>query len=85
MSKETSSIVPRGRYWLMKDLRKAPHKIIFLNDKNLDLLKGYKAHVQANNQGEIHITITGLSDQSASTIFNNLEILKPKEIVSDNT
>jgi hypothetical protein len=82
MNKE-SSIVPRVPYWLMKDLRKAPEKEVFLNDKNLNLLKGYKAYVQANNQGEIHLAITGLSDQTVTAVFNRLEALSPKEIASD--
>ena len=54
-------------YWLMKNLRKASDKVVFLNDKNLEHLKGYKAYVQVSHQGEIHITITGLSEQGAAT------------------
>lgn len=81
-SKE-SPIVPRYRYWL-KDLRKAPEKIVFLNDKNLDLLKGYKAYVEVDNRGEIHITITGLSAQSVNAVYNKLEALNPAETVIEN-
>jgi hypothetical protein len=39
--------------------------------------------VQATNLGEIHITITGLSTQSVNAVFNKLEALDQKEIVSD--
>jgi len=83
MSKE-GAIVPRRPYWMMKEFRKAPEKVVFLNDKNLDLLKGYKAYVQVRRQGEIHITITGLSRQCATAVFDKLETLNPTEIVSDN-
>ena len=82
--RKESSIVPRVPQSLMKSLRKAPDKVVFLNDQNLDVLKGYKAYVQVNRQGEIHITITGLSEQGAATIVGKLEPLNPKEIVSEN-
>ncbi len=82
MSKE-SPIAPRSPYWMIKNLRHGPEKIVFLNDKNLDTLRGYKAYVQATNLGEIHITITGLSTQSVNSVFNKLEALDQKEIVSD--
>jgi hypothetical protein len=83
MSKE-GAIVPRRPYWLMKDLRNVPEKVIFLNDKNLGLLKGYKAYVQVRHEGESLITITGLSKQCSKSFFDNLETLNPKEMVSDN-
>jgi hypothetical protein len=83
MSKE-DAIMPRRPYWMLKDLRKVPEKVVFLNDKNLEQLKGYKAYVQVSRQGEIHITITGLSAVSAEAFFDKLEALNPKEIVSEN-
>jgi hypothetical protein len=83
MSKE-GAIVPRMPYWLMKNLRKASDKVVFLNDKNLEHLKGYKAYVQVSHQGEIHITITGLSEQGAATIVGKLEALNTNEIVSND-
>ena len=64
---------------MMKALRKTPEKVVFLNDKNLEVLKGYKAYVQIRNEGEIHLTITGLSKQSIDVIFDKLEALNPKE------
>lgn len=78
------AIVPRLPYRLMKNLGKDSEKIVFLNDKNLEQFKGYKAYVQVNRQGEIHVTITGLTKQSATIFFDNLKPLDPKEIVSDN-
>jgi hypothetical protein len=82
MSKE-GAIVPRRPYWSMKDLHNVPEKVIFLNDKNLGLLKGYKAYVQVSHEGEILITITGLSKQCSKSFFDKLETLKPTEIASD--
>jgi len=56
--RKEDAIVPRLPYWLMKDVGKDSEKIVFLNDKNLEQFKGYKAYVQVNRQGEIHVTIT---------------------------
>ena len=81
MSKE-GAIVPRRPYWLMKDLHNIPEKVVFLNDKNLEVLKGYKAYVQVSREGEILITITGLSKQCSKSFFENLETLKTAEVVS---
>ena len=78
------AIVPHLPYRLMKNVCKDSEKIVFLNDKNLELFKGYKAYVQMNRQGEIHVTITGLTKQNATVFFENLKALDPKEIVSDN-
>ena len=58
--------------------------MIFLNDTNLESLKGYKAYVQMNRQGEIHIIITGLSKDSSKGLFDNLEALDTADVVSDN-
>lgn len=82
--RKEEAIVPRTPYWLMKNLAKDSEKIVFLNDKNLEQFKGYKAYVQMNRQGEIHVTITGLTKQNATIFFDNLKALDPKEIVSDN-
>ena len=69
---------------MMKKLRKTPEKVVFLNDKNLDVLKGYKAYVQTNRQGEIHITITGLSKQCSTALFESLEALNATDVISDS-
>ena len=76
--------MPRSQYWMMKKLRKTPEKVVFLNDKNLDVLKGYKAYVQTNRQGEIHITITGLSRQCSTSLLDNLEALNATDVISDS-
>ena len=78
------SIMPRSKLWMLKNLAKGLEKVVFLNDKNLESLKGYKAYVQMNNQGEIHIIITGLSKESSKNLFDNLDAMKTADIVSDN-
>ena len=65
-------------------LSKSSEKVVFLNDANLKILKGYKAYVQMNRQGEIHIIITGLSKDSSKNLFDNLEALNTADIMSDN-
>jgi len=82
MNKE-GAIVPRSPFGMMKELRKMPEKVVFLNNKNLEALKGYKAYVQTSREGEIHITITGLSKQCSKTLFDDLEALDAVEFVSD--
>jgi len=49
---------------MLRYLSKSSEKAVFLNDKNLEVLKGYKAYVQMNRQGEIHVVITGLNKDS---------------------
>ena len=78
------SIMPRSKLWMLKNLAKGSEKIVFLNDKNLESLKGYKAYVQMNRQGEIHLIITGLSKESSKSLFDNLDSMKTADIVSDN-
>ncbi|MBN1244797.1 hypothetical protein JXA31_04310 [Candidatus Bathyarchaeota archaeon] len=58
--------------------------MVFLNDKNIEILKGYKAYVQMNRQGEIHIIITGLNKDSSKNLFDNLEALNTADVISDN-
>jgi hypothetical protein len=81
MSKE-GAIVPRSPFRMLGQMSKASEKVVFLNDKNLAVLKGYKAYVQVNRQGEIHITITGLSKQCSKSFFDNLEALNAAEVIS---
>ena len=69
---------------MLKHLSKTSEKVVFLNDANLKILKGYKAYVQMNRQGEIHIIITGLSKDSSKNLFDNLEALNTADIMSDN-
>ena len=76
--------MPRNRYWMLKELRKAPEKVVFLNDKNLEAFKGYKAYVQVTRQNEIHISLTGLSKKCSTALFDKLEALNPNDIASDN-
>jgi hypothetical protein len=78
------SIMPRSKLWMLKNLAKGSEKVVFLNDKNLELMKGYKAYVQMNRQGEIHMIITGLSKESSKSLFDNLDAMKTVDIVSDN-
>ena len=78
------SIVPRNTFKMLRYLSKSSEKVVFLNDTNLEILKGYKAYVQMNRQGEIHIIITGLSKDSSKGLFDNLEALDTADVVSDN-
>ena len=82
MSKE-GAIVPRSPFRMLGKLSKASEKVVFLNDKNLEVLKGYKAYVQVSRQGEIYITITGLSKMRSTALFESLEALKAAEVVND--
>jgi hypothetical protein len=79
---EDKSIVPHIRFKMLRGLSADSEKVIFLNDKNLEVLKGYKAYAQMNRQGEIHIILTGLNKKSSKNLFDVLEALKPKEILS---
>ena len=78
------SIVPRNTFKMLRYLSKSSEKVVFLNDANLEILKGYKAYVQMNRQGEIHIIITGLSKDSSKNLFDNLEAINTADIISDN-
>jgi hypothetical protein len=69
---------------MLRYLSKSSEKVVFPNDANLEILKGYKAYVQMNRQGEIHIIITGLSKDSSKNLFDNLEALNTADIMSDN-
>jgi hypothetical protein len=69
---------------MLRYLSKSSEKVVFLNDANLEILKGYKVYVQMNRQGEIHIIITGLSKDSSKNLFDNLEALNTADIMSDN-
>ena len=83
-TKNEGPIVPHNKLWMLKNLFKDSEKVVFLNDKNLEILKGYKAHVQVSHQGEIHIIITGLSKDSSKSLFDNLDAMKTVDILSDN-
>ena len=78
------SIMPRSKLWTLKNLSKGSEKVVFLNEKNLEILKGYKAYVQMNRQGEIHMIITGLSKESSKSLFDNLDAMKTADVISDN-
>jgi hypothetical protein len=63
-------------------------KVIFLNEKNISELIGYKAIVKLKdsltNRSEIHIILTGFSNNSAKNLFDKLEKLPLNEIYGDN-
>ena len=52
--RKESYIVPRVPQSLMKSLRKAPDKVVFLNDQNLDVLKpeDLQTHFEKAGQGD---------------------------------
>jgi hypothetical protein len=62
------SIVPRNTFKMLEHLSKSSEKVVFLNDASLEILKGYKAYVQMNRRGEIHIVIPGLSKDSSKNL-----------------
>jgi hypothetical protein len=78
------SILPRNTFKMLRHLSRNSEKVVFLNDKNLEVLKGYKAYVQVKRQGEIHVVITGLNKDSSQKLFDDLEALNTAEITSDN-
>ena len=65
-------------------------QVIMLGDKNLEILKGYKAEVTKNlsvlpdvyprHHASISITITGLSNKAAKDLFDSLNPLPPEEL-----
>ena len=70
---------------MLKHLSKvSSEKVVFLGDKNLENLRGYKAYVQMTRQGEIHVIITGLSKDGSKNLFDSLEALNTEDIISDN-
>ena len=62
-----------------------PKKIIFTNDENLAILKGYKAIVYYGlDNNEVIIRITGHSAKGALDLINSLKEMKQDEIYGDN-
>ena len=55
-------------------------KIIFLNKNNLFFLEGYKAYLSLTKDGELKITITGLSPKSAKVLFNQIKEMRKNEV-----
>lgn len=59
-------------------------KIVFLNDANLALFKGYKAAVSIRaglqDRFEIHVVITGFKFRSAEALLFDLKSLAKEEI-----
>ncbi len=80
---EHGSIAPRIPPEMFKRLSGKSEKVVFLNDKNLELLKGYKAYVEMSQQGEIHIIITGLSSHRSKILFDSLMGMNETEIIGD--
>ena len=64
--------------------------VIFLNDRNLDIIKGYKAEVLKElsmlpdtfgiKHASITITITGLSNKGATDLQEALTEMNPQEL-----
>jgi len=78
------SIVPLNTFKMLKYLSKGSEKVVFLNNKNVEVLKGYKAYVQVNRKSETHTVITGLNKNSSRKLFDDLEALDTADITSDN-
>lgn len=68
-------------------------KVIFLNDKNLEILKGYKTEVTTTlsvlpdsyprHHASVNLTITGLSNKAANKLYSELTAL-PAQDIMDN-
>lgn len=71
--------------WLKSQDEELPQKIIILGNKNLEVIKGYKAHVSITTlSNEVVIRITGQSAKFANLMIKNLEELPKEEIYSNN-
>lgn len=74
-----SGIVGKGPFW-NKMAKAVAEKVILLGKENLEKLRGYKAYVDLRSNGELHLTITGLSPESGRILFNELEKMKDEEV-----
>ncbi len=52
------------------------NKIIFLGKENLEKLRGYKAFLDLWVDGQVFITITGLSPKGGAALFKSLNEMK---------
>ena len=74
---------PRGLIWREeKEESENPleTKIVFLGKDNLEKLRGYKAFLDLWIDGEVCLTITGQSLESAKTLFDSIEKMRDEEI-----
>jgi len=55
-------------------------KIIFLGKENLEKLSGYKSFIELWADGEVRLTITGLSPQGGRFLFDSIDKMKDDEI-----
>ena len=59
-------------------------KIVFLNEENLEFVKGYKAEIDLDcglaDHYEIRIVLTGFSYFAAKALFKNLKPMNAEEI-----
>ncbi len=73
--------IVEGIIWRPEEERPSiAEKIIFLGKENLEKLRGYKAFLDLWSDGELCITLTGLSLESAGALFNALEEMKDEEV-----
>jgi hypothetical protein len=55
-------------------------KIVLLGKENLEKLRGYKAFLDLLPDGQVCLTITGLSPQSGLALFDSLDKMEDDEI-----
>lgn len=78
--KETQVVVSEGIVDIPEVFMKPiATKIVFLGEKNLDKLRGYKAYLDLRSES-VCLTLTGLSLQSARRLFDSIEKMKDEEI-----
>ena len=74
-----SGIIDRGS-WGDRVKKTIAGKIIFLGKENLEKLRGYKAFLDLWSDGEVSLTITGLSPQSGVALFDSIDKIEDEEI-----
>jgi hypothetical protein len=80
-SHQTTDEVAMGIVW-RGDKHEKPlaTKIIFLGKENLEKLRGYKAFLDLWSDGQVCLTITGISSKNGLAFFDSMDKMKDEEI-----
>jgi hypothetical protein len=78
---QTTDEVPSGIVW-REDKHQEPleTKIVFLGKENLEKLRGYKSFLDLWPDGQVCLTITGISSKSGAALFDSMDKMKDEEI-----
>ena len=83
-SHQTTDEVPMGIVWREEKYEEPlVTKIIFLGKENLEKLRGYKAFLYLRPDGQVCLTITGISSKSAQALFDSMDKMKDEEVHSE--